>query len=218
MAGRAPIETEDEAPVTGCELFNTMQDWEPATNPLNRYSTIRKDISLQKLGPGYGFAKRLRELRPDVSLGLVVNARGGTSIDEWAKGTAYYNAAITRTQEALAGGDHRLAGIIWHQGESNSSETNMVYMGKLTTLIGDLRADLGDPDLPFVAGQLEQDDTTPTVKERPINNEIILLPTLLSNTAVATTEGLMTIDGTHFGSAGQRELGRRYADALLSLQ
>ena len=218
MAGRAPIETEDEAPVAGCELFNSTNGWEIATNPLNRYSSIRKDISVQKLNPGYGFAQRLRELQPDIHLGLVVNARGGTSINDWEKGDLYYEEAVSRVQAALEDGNSRLAGILWHQGESNSSQTNMVYMGKLTTMIADLRADLGDPDLPFVAGQLEQDDTTPVVKERPINDEIILLPTLSPNTAVATTEGLTTIDGTHFDSASQRELGRRYADALLGLE
>jgi lysophospholipase L1-like esterase len=38
-----------------------------------------------------------------------------------------------------------------------------------------------------------------------------------TNTAIASTEGLLTMDGTHFDSAGQRELGKRYAEALLSL-
>ena len=46
-----------------------------------------------------------------------------------------------------------------------------------------------------------------------INDYIILLPSLLSNTAVATTEGLIPMDGTHFDFAGQRELGRLYTDA-----
>lgn len=217
MAGRAPIETQDEAPVVGCELFNSSNGWETATNPLNRYSTIRKDISLQNLGPGYGFAQRMREVQPEIHLGLVVNARGGTSISEWEKGTTYYNEAISRVQSALKDGNSRLAGILWHQGEGNSSQTTS-YLNSLAQLVADFRADLGDPDLPFVAGQLEQDDVTPEVKERPVNDYIILLPTVSSNTAVATTEGLLTMDGTHFDSAGQRELGRRYAEALLSLE
>ncbi len=217
MAGRAPIEEEDEGGIEGCELFNSSGEWEAAANPLNQYSTIRKDLDLQQLNPGCGFALRMREEHPDITLGLVVNARGGTSITDWEKGDDYYEAAVARVEDALAGGGCRLAGILWHQGEANSSLTNS-YMGYLTTMIEDLRADFGDPDLPFVAGQLEQDDVTETVKERPINDYIILLPTLLDRTAVATTEGLTTLDGTHFDTESQRELGRRYAEALLSLE
>jgi hypothetical protein len=217
MAGRGPIEAQDEGVIEGCELFNAAAAWEPATNPLNAYSTIRKDLELQQLNPGYGFALRMREVHPDITLGLVVNARGGTNINDWEKGDLYYEEAVSRTLAALDDGESRLAGILWHQGEANSSQTN-TYMGKLVTMIEDLRADLGEPDLPFVIGELERDDVTVEVKDRPLNDVLILLPTMLPNTAVATTEGLETLDGTHFDSAGQRELGRRYADALLSLE
>ncbi|MDF7798615.1 sialate O-acetylesterase [Pontiellaceae bacterium B1224] len=216
MAGRGPMEAGDMGEIEGCELFNFSEEWEPATNPLNQYSTIRKDLEMQQLNPGYGFALRMHEVRPDINIGLVVNARGGTNINDWEKGDHYYEEAVSRALAAVEDGG-RLAGILWHQGESNSSQTN-TYMGTLTTMITDLRTELGDPDLPFVAGQLEQDDVTPEVKERPINDYIILLPTLLPNTAVATTEGLTTQDGTHFDSASQRELGRRYADALMSIE
>ncbi|MDF7824644.1 sialate O-acetylesterase [Pontiellaceae bacterium B12227] len=217
MAGRGPIEAQDEGVIEGCELFNFGEEWEPATNPLNQYSTIRKDLDLQQLNPGYGFAKRLNELRSEINIGLVVNARGGTNINDWEKGDLYYEQAVARTRAALADGNSRLAGILWHQGESNSSQTN-TYMGKLVLMIENLRADLGAPDLPFVIGELERDDVTVEVKERLLNEVLYTLPTLSSNTAVATTEGLVTLDGTHFDSAGQRELGRRYADALLSLE
>ncbi len=217
MAGRGPIEAEDEGEIEGCELFNFSEAWEPATNPLNQYSTIRKDLDQQQLNPGYGFALRMREVRPGITLGLVVNARGGTNISEWEKGTTYYNEAIRRARAAREGGAGRLAGILWHQGESNSSQTNS-YMDRLAALIADFRADLGDPDLPFVIGQLERDDTTVEVKDRPLNDVLVLLPAMVPNTACATTEGLTTLDGTHFDSASQRELGRRYADALISME
>ncbi|TWU37913.1 Carbohydrate acetyl esterase/feruloyl esterase precursor [Novipirellula aureliae] len=219
MAGRAPIESMDEGPIDGCELLNAEGKWEPATNPLNKYSTVGKKLSVQKLNPGYGFAKRLHELRPGISVGLVVNARGGTSISKWAKTSTeydYYSAAVARTQAALADGNSRLAGILWHQGESDGNRTGS-YMKKLTALIADLRADFNAPDLPFIAGQVEMDDTDGK-PSRVFNDVIIQLPTVVSNTAVVSTEGLLTLDGTHFDSASQRELGRRYADALLSLK
>ncbi len=216
MAGRGPIELQDEVAVEGCELFRNPGDWVPAANPLNLFSTIRKDVVYQNLNPGYGFSQRMRELRPDLSLGLVVNARGGTAIREWAKGTTYYNDAVSRTKAAIAD-NGRLAGILWHQGESDGSFTNS-YMGKLSNLIANLRFDLDAPDLPFIAGLVEMDEANYPGTPRAINEIIIQLPNVVSNTAVASSVGLETIDGTHFDSAGQRELGRRYADVLLSLE
>jgi hypothetical protein len=214
MAGRAPIE--DEAPIEGCELFNVSGEWEPATNPLNRYSTVRKKLSSQMLGPGYGFAKRLHELHPDTPIGLVVNAKGGTKIAEWAKGTDYYNEAVARLKAALADGS-QLGGILWHQGEGDSRRTE-TYLDSLSTLIANLRSDLNAPDLPFIAGLLEMDDRDFGKSPRLINEVILTLPSVVPNTAVASTEGLLTMDGTHFDSAGQRELGKRYAEALFSLE
>jgi hypothetical protein len=215
MAGRAPIEEQDEAPIEGCELFIASGEWEPATNPLNRYSTVRKKLSMQKLGPGYGFAKRWRELHPDIPLGLVVNARGGTNIAEWGKGTDYYNEAVARLKAALADGS-RLGGILWHQGEGDSRRTD-TYLNSLSTLIANLRSDLNAPDLPFIAGLLEMDDRDFEKSPRLINEVFLTLPSVVPNTVVASTEGLLTLDGTHFDSAGQRELGKRYAEALFSL-
>ncbi len=40
-------------------LLNDKGNFEPAVNPLNRYSTVRKDLSMQRLGPAYGFAKEM---------------------------------------------------------------------------------------------------------------------------------------------------------------
>lgn len=215
MAGRAPIEKEDETPIEGCALLNSSGEWEPATNPLNRYSSVGKRLSVQKLGPGYGFAKRWRELNPDEPIGLVVNARGGTKIAEWAKGTEYYDEAVTRLKTALANGG-QLGGVLWHQGEGDSRSTE-TYLDSLSTLIADLRTDLDAPDLPFVAGLLELDDRDFGKSPRLINDVILMLPSVVPNTAVASTEGLLTMDGTHFDAAGQRELGKRYAEALFKL-
>ena len=86
MAGRAPLEAEDKTPIEGVMLLNADGTWEAANNPLNRYATDRKKISMQRLGPGDGFARTLHTALPDKSIGLIVNARGGTKIDEWVPG------------------------------------------------------------------------------------------------------------------------------------
>ena len=61
MAGRAAISEKDTEPLENCYLLNTKNTWEVAKNPLNRYSTIRKGLGMQKLNPGFTFAKTLIE-------------------------------------------------------------------------------------------------------------------------------------------------------------
>jgi len=87
MAGRATLTPEVMDTLQNVYLLNDKGNFEPAVNPLNRYSTVRKDLSMQRLGPAYGFAKEMaRQTKRPV--GLVVNARGGSSINSWLKGSS----------------------------------------------------------------------------------------------------------------------------------
>ena len=58
MAGRAPIDKGDEKPIKNTFLLDSQGKWQPAANPLNQFSTIRKGLGMQKMSIGYGFAKR----------------------------------------------------------------------------------------------------------------------------------------------------------------
>lgn len=205
MAGRAPIEKEDEAPLTGCYLFTDTGEWETAVNPLNRYSKYRKEIGMQQLNPGYTFARRLSSLQPDIKIGLVVSARGGTSINEWQPGCDLYEEAVSRARQA--GKTGVLKAILWHQGETDCNDPD--YLDKLKIVIQSLRADLGDSSLPFIAGQIRYDGNY------PVNEMIASLPDEVPNTAYASSEGLTTLDDWHFDTRSMRILGERYADAVL---
>ena len=212
MAGRAPIELQDQDSIPNVFLFTGTENkpWEKAANPLNKYSTIRKDLKMQNIGPSYGFAKEMAQAMPNQKIGLIVNAKGGTSIEEWEQGKTFYNEAISQAKKAMK--DGVLKGVIWHQGEANSRKYKQ-YMPKITALIEALRKDLNVPNLPFVAGQLSPD--------KPLRNNfnamILELPNTVKNTGVVTTENTSTIDKTHFDSASQRLLGKRYATEMLKL-
>ena len=69
MAGRAQIDDEHAGTIEGCFLLGPQGEWEPASNPLNRHSTIRKGIDMQRLNPGYGFAKAMRKANAETRLG-----------------------------------------------------------------------------------------------------------------------------------------------------
>lgn len=79
MAGRGTLTEETSGAIPDVYLFNDRNEFEKATNPLNRYSTIRKELKMQGVGPAYSFAKTMA-IQTGRKIGLVVNARGGSSI------------------------------------------------------------------------------------------------------------------------------------------
>ena len=207
MAGRAPIAESDSGVIAGCLLLNGEDEWEPAKSPMNRHSSIQRNLSMQKLGPAYGFAKAMTKADSDTTLCLVVNARGNTSIEQWAKGTDYYKEAVRRARIAQKHG--KLMGILWHQGEANGKQPEG-YLDKLITLVGDLRKDLGCPDVPFVVGGIHN---LPA-----INEQLIKLPDAVARTGFASSEGLKAMDRWHFDAESVKLLGKRYAEQIQALQ
>ena len=79
MAGRGTLTEETSGAIPDVYLFNDRNEFEKATNPLNRYSTIRKELKMQGVGPAYSFAKTMAT-QTGRKIVLVVNACGGFSI------------------------------------------------------------------------------------------------------------------------------------------
>ena len=102
MAGRGRLSAQYMDTLKNVYLFNDVNTFEPAVNPLNRYSNIRKDISMQGMGPAYSMAKELAT-GSGHKIGIIVNARGGSSINSWFKGSKehYYEETMSRLHEAM---------------------------------------------------------------------------------------------------------------------
>ena len=211
MAGRGYMTGADTNTLYEVLLFNSEDRFEPARHPLNRYSTIRKDLNLQGISLGYEFGRYLAEATGH-TIGLVVNARGGTSIDEWQKGGLYYSEAVRRTREAMKQGT--LKAILWNQGSADQRHPE-TYTGKLKVMITDIRNDLDDEDLPFVMGQL---GSWRQISE-PFNEMLLHVPDSIEYTACITTEGLEANygDSLHFNASSLNILGRRYAECVLQM-
>ena len=208
MAGRA--EVGEQPPLTHVSLLNDQGRWIPAKNPLNAYSSVRKEMDMQRLSPAYAFAREMVKSKDYRPLGLVVNAKGGTAIKEWMPGEELYTEAVRRAKQAQAQGT--LIGIIWHQGESDAENPDH-YLWDIEVLINSLREDLGAPSLPFVAGQLSEDQP----QRRKFNQLILQLPEVVPNSAVVKSKGLTTFDKTHFDTKSQLTLGKRYAHEMKKL-
>jgi hypothetical protein len=206
MAGRAPIEKKDEGVIERCFLLNGEDKFEPAKNPLNRYSTIRKGLNMQKMNPGYSFSKAMLKEDSRMTIGLVVNAKGGSSIKQWTRDAKFYQEALQRMKAAMEKGE--LKGVLWHQGETDHKDPE--YLDKLKELVENLRKDLELPKLPFVAGQVNN--------AKEVNDQIAKLSSEVPHTGVVKSEGLTAMDRWHFDTKSMKILGERYAAEMLKIQ
>ncbi len=212
MAGRAPIEQQDKPAVDNTVLLDGSGNWVPATNPLNRFASTGYE-----LGPGYTFATTLAAKYPNKKFGLVVHAKGQTSIDQWSKTceSCLLPTAIRRMHQALSDPNNRFVGIIWHQGESDK-DSYSTYISKMKAFVQTWRNEFNVPTLPFIVGQVEQWND----KFENINNVLLTVPDHIPYTDCVSSEGLTTtsdIPGPHFDSPSQRLLGQRYANAMIPL-
>ncbi len=211
MAGRAPIDVTkgDLDPIANTYLFTTSTQFMDAVNPLNLYSNIRNSASIQKIGPTFSFSKEVAA-KTNRKIGLVVNAKGGSAIESWDKNGSdtLYGHTLVRAMEAKKWGTYKA--ILWHQGESNRTGTS-IYPQQLSKLVNDLRTDLGDANLFFVAGEIGYWRTD----FNAFNNMIRTVSTFVNNSAFASAEGLTNVDDSHFDRTSQLILGQRYADIVL---
>lgn len=198
---------EDAAEIAGVFLLNSEGEWESAKHPLNRYATDRKQISMQRFGLSGPFASAVRKANREKTIGLIVNARGGSNIDEWKRGQPLYDHTMKRVADAKIS---KFAGIVWLQGYSNAKDTE--YLAKLKTLISSLRADLQQAELPVVIGQVPIYE-----KDSPVNLQILKAPEAIEHSAVATNENTKKFDAYHYDRNGYITMGERLAAAYLKL-
>lgn len=213
MAGRGYIDSQSKIPDPRILVLTKNNEWLPATDPLHF------DKKEAGVGPGISFAQAMLkiEANSNVKIGLIPCAVGGTSIDAWqpgaydqATGTHPYDDAIKRLNAAQGAGI--VKGIIWHQGESDSSpDKRKTYINKLAGLVERLRTELKQPNLPFIAGELGYFSES----KRLFNSMLKDLPQQVNHTSVVSAEGLTANpDNLHFNTTSARELGNRYAQAM----
>lgn len=227
MAGRARLESYDIPAIDNALLLNQDNKWELAQagvvnnmlQGLNRYSTIESTSSYNGVNPAGEFARFMTKAYPGKTIGIVSNARGDATIEQWAKGadTGYYEETVERAKAAMEYGT--LKGIIWHQGESNHTTING-YTDKLAAFIADLRADLGIENLPFVAGELCDSETSQNHDNLTVlNAELAALPQKAENTAVVSSEDtdVVAVNNVHMNAESQRLMGVRFAQEMYRL-
>jgi hypothetical protein len=241
MEGVAPAESQDQAansrykvlsPVTcsgqsdGKSVSRTQGQWSPAVAPI-----VRCDTHLSILD---WFGRTLTDSLPaNITIGVVPVAVGGTAITGFIESdaVAYYKSQATWMQQFAAnyGGNPYtrlvataktaqntgvIKGIIFHQGETDGSQSG--WGDKVKTIYNRLLTDLNlkAAEVPFLAGEVYNNTYT--------NKAINALPSLIPTAHAITSQGL-TIgtyannQGVHFSAASYRDFGKRYAAQMLKL-
>jgi len=219
MAGRGVMESELSVSRLRILKFSSRNVWAPGVEPLH---TDKPAIA--GAGLGMSFARAMADGDPEITVGLIPCAVGGTPLHRWQKGGDLYEQALVRARLAMK--DGTLQGILWHQGEADSGDeaTARNYAARLAQMIADLRADLGAGEVPFVAGKLGE-FLSPTGKDGTpsfwpvVNEQLATIPAQVPQTAVVDSAGLQPkSDQVHFDTASLREFGKRYAQAMKHLR
>ena len=212
MSGRAKIHKSDIGIIDNAFLLDSLNNWIPLKNPLNIHSSIRKKPSMQKFNLGYSFAQEIVSSKTVNPLGLIVNARGGTKINQWAPGEFYYQEAVRRSRLAM-GNDARVIATFWLQGEGNlndNDESYNYYFKKLKSIIYSLRKDLNNEKMIFIAGELNKNKP----ENKVFKKMLARLNTEVPYAASVKSSGTSTYDGTHYDNKSLKILGKRFAEKL----
>lgn len=217
MAGRGEVSGKyKSAGRPNIYMLNKNNEWVVAKHPLHFDKP-----NVAGVGPGLSFAMEMAGSGPGVKIGLVPCAVGGSSINVWKAGaydsatkTHPYDDAMKRIDVARQQGVFK--GVLWHQGESNSTPGGAAdYLPKLISLIQQVRDRVQNKDIPFIAGELG------TYRDQydHINKVLMQLPGQFPFTAIASSKGLKHKgDGTHFDSPSADKLGKRFAKEMKRLQ
>ncbi|MBB6003479.1 sialate O-acetylesterase [Arcicella rosea] len=238
MEGNAKFEPQDTVNVDSrfqvmeavdCpNLGRSKGNWYTAVPPLCRCYTGITPVD-------YFGRAMLANLPEKVRIGIINVAVGGCKIELFDKNN--YESYVTTTPNwlrnmvkeydgnpygrlvemaKLAQKDGVIKGILLHQGESNTNDSlwTKKVKGVYDNLIGDLH--LKAKKVPLLAGETVNADQGGICAS--MNKIIATLPETIKNAHVISSSGCTdAADNLHFNAAGYRELGKRYAEKMLSL-
>lgn len=237
MEGQGRIDPQDKTvdnrfqvmeAVNCSNLGRTMGSWYVAVPPLTRCYT--------GLSPADYFGRTLAANLPsNIKVGVVNVSVAGCAIELFDKNNYQAYAAtapswmISIINEyggnpygrlvqiaRLAQQDGVIKGILLHQGESNTGDSQ--WPSKVKGVYDSLLSDLGltADSVPLLAGEVVNADQGGVCAS--MNSIIAKLPQTIPNSYVISSAGCTdTTDNLHFNSAGYRELGRRYGVKMLTL-
>ncbi|MGI6028823.1 MAG: sialate O-acetylesterase [Candidatus Heteroscillospira sp.] len=199
--------------------------WRPMTEPINPDQSLWEGFGKYSLRSGVSLAAGFADAYQRFSgaqVGLIPCAYGGSKLSQWMPGENLFDHAVFQTKLALR--DSRLAGILWHQGESDSGTAAEAdsYFERFSSMTEALRRELDANDVPLIVGELGDfvgnfENGKYSFYER-VNEALRRAAAELPRCAIAPAADLpCREDSIHFSSQSLRELGLRYFKAYRTL-
>lgn len=163
------------------------------------------------------FALQLRAKHPNVPVGIIQTAWGGTPIRRHIRGGDIYANHIVPLK------DFHVAGVLWYQGcdDAMNFSTATEYESQMTALINQYRSVFGRKDLPFLYVQLARwPNYQYTQNVREAQRTTLDNANLQDRSNVAMTVSLDTDKGTSalIHPLGKDILGARMAAQYLAME
>ena len=206
-----------------------LQEAQPLTNPAlkvlrnGRWQPLYRPVNGDRPFSGVNLAETFADAYArdhQVEVGLIPCADGGTTLDQWRVGGLLFDHAVY--QAKLAQRTSTIAGVLWHQGESDCPEHLWPhYEEKLAVILQGFRDALGLHDVPFLLGGLgdflPENDTV--YNSYPHINAALQRLAKAPMTGFVSAEGLASNpDHLHFCTAALQEFGLRYYEQFLTLE
>ena len=207
MAGKgkkAELPAELQAPQTNVFVFNGT-DW-----------VVMEPAATEGIGPEYSFAYEMQKAL-NKPIGIIQHDKGGTNLAEDWNPALPANLYVTLKDKVTAAQQSRkisVKGMIWMQGERDSNFADMAaaYGQNLTNLIQAARTDFNGLGMPFVAARVNPPYVYANLV-RAAQETCAAMPYAWVN-----CDDLPKVDTLHYNTAGQVELGKRFAQSVLDLQ
>lgn len=183
-----------------------------------RWQKMFRPVNPDRSFSGVCLAEKFAQLyaeKYDVQVGLIPCADGGTSLHQWQPGSLLYDNAVNCAR--LAQRTSTIAGVLWHQGESDCHDGRyQTYKERIKPIMDGFRKDLNLYDVPFLLGGLG--DYLPNcekfrecVNYEHVNKALMEFAEEQERFGFVPADGLKpNEDNLHFSAPALYEFGERY--------
>lgn len=214
MAGVAKREASDENTderllvLGGCN--QPAGQWNVAKPPLNDCPGEKGWNLSDTVDPGIWFGKTLLEKLPEGhTIGLVGTAESGESINTFISGGVHHQMILNKIAEAKTAENAHFAGIIFHQGESDSGQNT--WPDKVVQLYQEVKEAFGvDYDVPFILGELPAGGCC-----SGHNTQVHAAAEKLPMGYWVSQDGTAVLDQYHFDHPSVVLMGQRYGESMI---
>ncbi|MEM9386550.1 MAG: sialate O-acetylesterase [Pseudomonadota bacterium] len=219
MAGYAESRTPMELPIDEVHLFGNDYAWKRGTEPMDGFWQQVDLVSLDF--PSHSLMLRFAKdvySATGVPIAIIPGPLGGSSLaTQWQRDfndttnrDTLYGSLLYRTRLQNYGAAP--AGVLWFQGESDAITTFPAYYRRLLReLIASYRADLQDPQMPFIVGQLGTYAFSFVPTWIAVQEAQRLVAREDAHVALATAIDQPTWDTIHYTVEGYKTIGSRFA-------